>query len=148
MIAQHQDTPAAQQAAEKRGKWSVGYNTDMSAFAPKAHLTAPIWRWEKIYVDIVKQVRDGKWRSSQLWPGLETGVIDLAPYNEAVPADVRAQVEKAKASMLGRQWDVFTGPLKNQDGKGVLESGKRMSDADMLSISYFVEGVVGTVPKK
>jgi len=148
VIAQHQDTPAAQQAAEKRGKWSVGYNTDMSAFAPKAHLTAPIWRWEKIYVDIVKQVRDGKWRSSQLWPGLETGVIDLAPYNEAVPADVRAQVEKAKASMLGRQWDVFTGPLKNQDGKGVLESGKRMSDADMLSISYFVEGVVGTVPKK
>jgi basic membrane protein A len=148
VIAQHQDTPAAQQAAEKRGKWSVGYNTDMSAFAPKAHLTAPIWHWEKIYLEVVKQVHEGTWKSGQLWPGLDTGVIDLAPFNEAVPADVRAQVEKAKAAILGKQWDVFTGPLKDQSGKLVLESGKRMSDADMLSISYFVEGVVGTVPKK
>jgi len=148
VIAQHQDTPAAQQAAEKRGKWSVGYNTDMRAFAPKAHLTAPIWRWEKIYIPIVKQVKDGTWKSEQLWPGLETGVIDLAPFNEAVPADAKAQVEKAKASILGKQWDVFTGPVKNQEGKVALESGKHMSDADMLSMSYFVEGVVGTVPKK
>ncbi len=148
VIAQHQDTPAAQQAAEKRGKWSIGYNTDMSPFAPKAHLTAPIWHWEKIYVDVVKQVRDGTWKSRQLWPGLEAGAIDLAPYNEAVPADVRAQVEKAKASILGKQWDVFTGPIKNQEGKVALEAGKRMSDAHMLSMSYFVEGVVGTVPKK
>ena len=148
VIAQHQDTPAAQQAAEKRGKWSVGYNTDMRAFAQKAHLTAPIWRWEKIYIPVVKQVKDGTWKSEQLWPGLETGVIDLAPFNEAVPADAKAQVEKARASILSKQWDVFTGPLKNQEGKVVLEAGKRMSDADMLSMSFFVEGVVGTVPKK
>lgn len=148
VIAQHQDTPAAQQAAERRGRWSVGYNTDMSAFAPRAHLTAPIWRWEKIYIDVVKQVRDGTWKSAQLWPGLETGVIDLAPMNPAVPAEVKAQVEKAKASILGKQWDVFTGPLRGQDGKVVLESGKRMSDADMLSMSYFLEGVVGSLPRK
>ncbi len=148
VIAQHQDTPAPQQAAEKRGKWSVGYNTDMKAFAPKAHLTAPIWRWEKIYIEVAKQAKAGTWKSEQLWPGLETGVVDLAPFNEAVPADVRAQVEKAKASILSKQWDVFTGPVKNQEGKVVLEAGKRMSDADMLSMSFFVEGVVGTVPKK
>jgi basic membrane protein A len=79
---------------------------------------------------------------------METGVVGLAPFNEAVPADVRAQVEKAKASILSKQWDVFTGPVKNQEGKVVLEAGKRMSDADMLSMSFFVEGVVGTVPKK
>lgn len=148
VIAQHQDTPAPQQAAEKRGKWSVGYNTDMRAFAPKAHLTAPIWHWEKIYIEIAKQVHDGTWKSSQIWPGLESGAVDLAPFNEAVPADVRAQVEKVKSSIISKQWDVFTGPIKNQDGKVVLEPGKRLSDADMLSMSYFVEGVVGTVPKK
>ena len=148
VIAQHQDTPAAQQAAEKRGKWSVGYNTDMSAFAPKAHLTAPIWHWEKIYVDVVKQVHEGKWKSAQLRPGLESGAVDLAPYNEAVPADARAQAEKVKASILSKQWDVFTGPIKDQSGKVVLEDGKRMRDADMLSMSFFVEGVVGTAPKK
>ncbi len=148
VIAQHQDTPAAQQAAEKRGKWSIGYNTDMRAFAPKAHLTAPIWRWEKIYIPVVQQVKAGTWKSEQLWPGMDAGVVDLAPFNEAVPADVRAQVEKAKGSILSKQWDVFTGPVKNQEGKVVVEAGKRMSDADMLSMSFFVEGVAGTLPKK
>ncbi|PKM54338.1 MAG: BMP family ABC transporter substrate-binding protein, partial [Firmicutes bacterium HGW-Firmicutes-3] len=41
VIAQHQDTAGPQQAAEERGLWSVGYNTDMSAMAPKAYMTAP-----------------------------------------------------------------------------------------------------------
>ncbi|MCD6546172.1 MAG: BMP family ABC transporter substrate-binding protein, partial [Thermotogae bacterium] len=45
VIAQHQDSPAPQQAAQERGVYSIGYNSDMSAFAPKAHLTAPIWNW-------------------------------------------------------------------------------------------------------
>ena len=30
VIAQHQDTPAPQQAAEKRGNYSIGYNSDMT----------------------------------------------------------------------------------------------------------------------
>ena len=48
VIAQHQDSPGPQEAAQERGVYSVGYNTDMSAFAPKAHLTAPMWNWSVI----------------------------------------------------------------------------------------------------
>ncbi|MCL4442351.1 MAG: BMP family ABC transporter substrate-binding protein, partial [Firmicutes bacterium] len=36
VIAQHQDTPGPQQAAEEKGKFGIGYNSDMSKFAPKA----------------------------------------------------------------------------------------------------------------
>ena len=42
VIAQHQDSPGPQEAAQERGAYSVGYNSDMAPFAPKAHLTAPV----------------------------------------------------------------------------------------------------------
>ncbi|MHB8172220.1 MAG: BMP family ABC transporter substrate-binding protein, partial [Thermincolia bacterium] len=45
VIAMHQDTPGPQQAAEEKGAFSVGYNTDMRQFAPKAVLTGPVWNW-------------------------------------------------------------------------------------------------------
>jgi basic membrane protein A len=148
VIAQHQDTPGPQQAAERRGRYSVGYNSDMRPFAPRAHLTAPIWRWEKIYVDIVGQVRAGTWKSAQLWPGLESGVVDLAPFNEAVPTDVRSLVESKKAEIVSRRWDVFTGPIADQQGKVVVAGGTRMTDPEMLSMNFFVDGVLGSLPKK
>ena len=35
VIAQHQDSPGPQEAAQERGVYSVGYNTDMASFAPR-----------------------------------------------------------------------------------------------------------------
>ena len=35
VIAQHQDSPGPQEAAQEKGVCSIGYNSDMSAFAPR-----------------------------------------------------------------------------------------------------------------
>ncbi len=146
VIAQHQDTPAPQQAAEDKGRYSIGYNSDMSSFAPKAHLTAPIWNWEVIYRKVADEVHNGTWTSYQYWGGLEDGVVGLAPYGEMVPEDVRAMVEAKKAEIVGG-WDVFTGPIKNQAGEELVPDGETMSDGDMLGMNFLVEGVVGSVPE-
>ncbi|MGH7307190.1 MAG: BMP family ABC transporter substrate-binding protein [Candidatus Rokuibacteriota bacterium] len=148
VITQHQDTPATQQAAERRGRYSIGYNADMRAFAPKAHLTAAIWRWERLYTDTVKQVQEGTWKSAHFWPGIESGVVDLAPFSEAVPAEVRTLVEAKKADIAAKRTDVFTGPIRDQEGNVVVEAGKALSDAEIVAINFLVEGVVGTLPKR
>ena len=145
VIAQHQDTPAPQQAAEDRGNYSIGYNSDMSSFAPKAHLTAPIWNWEVIYRRVVDEVHDGTWTSYQYWGGLDDGVVGLAPYSDLVPQDVRDLVEAKKAEIASGAWDVFTGPINNQDGEAWVADGETMSDGDMLGMKDLVEGVVGTI---
>ena len=44
-------------------------------------------------------------------------------------------------------WDVFTGPIKDQAGKIRVAEGKRMSDPEMLGMGWFVEKVVGQLPK-
>jgi basic membrane protein A len=146
VIAQHQDTPAPQQAAQDKGRYSIGYNSDMSSFAPKAHLTAPIWNWEVIYRKVADEVHNGTWTSYQYWGGLEDGVVGLAPYGEMVPEDVRAMVEAKKAEIVGG-WDVFTGPINNQAGEELVPAGEMMSDGDMLGMNFLVEGVVGSVPE-
>ncbi|MDI7248381.1 MAG: BMP family ABC transporter substrate-binding protein [Bacillota bacterium] len=147
VIAQHQDTPAPMQAAEEKGCYGVGYNTDMRQFAPKAVLTAPIWTWGPYYVKTVKAVQDGTWKSEQYWGGMEEGVIDIGPYGPMVPEDVKKLVAQKKQEIIAGKLVVFAGPLK--DNKGVLRvpAGKAMTDAEMLSFDWFVEGVDGTVPK-
>lgn len=144
VIAQHQDSPGPQEAAQERGVYSIGYHTDMSAFAPKAHLTAAVWNWTDFYLDVVKQIRAGTWKSGAYWPGIETGVVDLAPYGDMVPQDVRTRVDAAKADIKSGKLKVFTGPVKDQKGEVRIADGAVPADQDLLGMNWFVEGVIGT----
>ena len=147
LIAQHQDTPGPQQAAEEAGIYSIGYNTDMSKFAPKANLTSPVWNWGPYYVKTVQDILDGKWKSEQYWGPMADGIVDLAPISNTVPADVKKLVDDKKQEILSGKWDVFTGPIKDNSGKEKVSAGQKMTDEQLLSFDWFVEGVDGTVPK-
>ena len=45
VIVQHTDSPAPLLAAQKRGVWGVGQASDMSHFAPEAHLLSVVNDW-------------------------------------------------------------------------------------------------------
>lgn len=144
VIAQHQDSPGPQEAAQERGAYSIGYNSDMSVFAPKAHLTAPVWHWASYYTKVIKEVQAGTWKAESTWPGLESGIVDLAPYGDMVPKDVRDLVDARKAEIAAGTFKVFNGPIKDQSGAVKIAAGSSASDKDMLSMMWFVQGVVGT----
>ena len=145
VIAQHQDSPGPQEAAQERGAYSVGYNTDMAAFAPKSHLTAAIWNWGPFYTEMVQQIKDGTWKSDFYWYGLDKGIVDIAPFGEMVPADVQKTVLDKKAEIAAGTYQVFTGPIKDQSGAEKVAAGTVMADTDMLGFNWFVQGVVGTL---
>lgn len=147
VIAQHQDTPGPQQAAEEKGKFSIGYNSDMSKMAPKAVLTSAVWNWGPYYEKTVKSVKEGTWKSEQYWGPMSDNIVGLAPYGPMVSDDIKQTVEASKQKILSGSWDVFTGPIKDQKGAVKVPEGQKMSDADMLSFNWFVEGVDGTIPK-
>lgn len=147
VIAQHQDTPGPQQAAEERGKFSVGYNTDMSKMAPKAVLTSAMWNWGPFYVKTIESVKNGTWKSGQYWGPMSDGIVTLAPYGPMVKDDTKKLVEEAKARIVKGEWDVFSGPVKDQSGQVRIPAGQKMSDKDMLAFDWFVEGVEGTIAK-
>ena len=148
MIATGADSPASLQAAEKRRFYSFGYDSDGRAFALKSFLTAPIWDWSVIYNDIVKKVKEGftGWNNLDYWDGLESGVVKLAPLSDLVPADVRKLVE-TRTEELKKDDNIFVGPIKDQSGAVKVKKGVKLTDKELLSMLWFVEGVVGTAPK-
>lgn len=144
VIAQHQDSPGPQEAAQEKGVYSIGYNSDMASFAPKAHLTAPVWDWGPYYTKVVEAVKNGTWKAESVWPGLEEGIVDLAPFGPMVPTDVQDKVNGLKAEIAAGKKKVFVGPIKDQKGAVKYADGVAASDQDLLGMTWFVEGVVGT----
>ena len=143
VLAMHQDAPATLQAAEARNAFVIGYNSDMSAFAPNAHLTAPIWNWGPFYVDTVKKVQAGTWKAEATWPGLNDGIVDLAPMSDMVPQEVQDKVMAKKEAIKGGE-KVFVGPIKDQEVAEKVAAGAAMSDEELLGMTWFVQGVIGT----
>ncbi len=147
VLAMHQDAPATLQAAEARGAYVIGYNSDMRSFAPNAFLTAPVWNWAPLYKTVAEEVKNGTWKSAALWPGMKDGLVELAPLSEKVPADVAALVAEKTEAIKAGTFHPFTGPIKDQAGKEKVAAGAVVADADLLSMNWFVEGVQGTIPK-
>jgi len=146
IITQHQDTTEPQKAAQERGDLSIGYDSDMRSFVGDTVLASPVWNWGAYYIDTVQNALNGTWKSHQYWGGMKEGAVMLSDLSPKVPKDVKALVEKAKKKILDGSWDVFCGPIKDQNGKTVVQSGGCMSDSDMLNMNFFAEGVVGTIP--
>ncbi|RRD65610.1 BMP family ABC transporter substrate-binding protein [Fretibacterium sp. OH1220_COT-178] len=147
VLGMHADTGAVAQACEEAKVYVVGYNNDMSKYAPTMHITAPIWNWEKMFAPIVQQVADGTWKSEAIWAGMKEGAVELAPFGPAVPEDVRKQVMDDQEKIVKGEWDVFTGPIKDQKGEVRVKEGESMSDSDIWSMNWFVEGVSGEIPR-
>ncbi len=147
VILQHTDSPAAVQAAQERGVWAVGQASDMTKFGPKSHLTAIVDVWDNYYVSRAKAVLDGSWTSGDTWGGLKQGMLAMAPYNTAIPAEVRAMAKKAQAGIIAGAVHPFAGPIRDQMGVEKLPAGKNLDDGALLSMNWYVEGVQGKLPK-
>ena len=147
VLTMHQDAPATLQAAEARGAYVIGYNSDMRSFAPKSFLTAPVWNWGPLYVKIAQEVEDGTWKPQSIWWGMQQDLVQLAPLSDKVPAPVKQLVEEKTEAIKAGTLHPFAGPINGQDGKLQVAAGSVPSDADLLGMSYFVEGVQGTIPK-
>jgi basic membrane protein A len=147
ILFQHTDSPAPMKLAEQQGIHAVGQASDMNAFGPSAQMTAIVDNWTPYYIERVKAVLDGSWKSTDVWGGLKSGMLTMAAWNPNVPADVVKLAEDASAKIYSGAFHPFTGPLNKQDGTPFLKAGEVISDADLSAMNFYVEGVEGTLPK-
>ena len=141
IVTTHTDSPAALQILEQRGLYGFGQGADMSTFAPNAHLTAIEDIWGPHYIKRAQAILDGTWESADMWDGMVDGTVVISPYNAKVPADVAAEADKIKAGYMDGTFDIFTGPIYDQDGNLKVEEGKVMTLAELATIDWFVKGV-------
>ncbi len=142
MITQHTDSPAALQAAEERGVFAFGQASDMSRFAPTAHLTAIEDHWGPYYVKRAQAVLDGTWESTDTWAGMAEGEVVMSEYRDNVPEDVKAAAQAMEAGIIDGSFHPFTGPIYDQEGELRVPEGETMTDEQLASMDWFVQGVV------
>jgi simple sugar transport system substrate-binding protein len=146
VLLQNTDSTAVLQTAEKNGKYAFGWDSDMSAFAPKAHLGSAVVYWGPYYEKAVNDVLNNTWKTSDTKWGTKEGVNDLAKINDTVTESAKKRVEEVKAGLKAGTFSVFKGPIKDNTGKVVLEKDQVGDDAWKGKINFFVEGVEGKVP--
>lgn len=147
ILAQHTDSPAPLQVAEQRGVYAFGQASDMKAFAPKAQLTAIVDDWDPYYIERTRAVMEGTWKSHDVWYGLKEGMVQMAPYGDAVPQEVRDAADAVKNAIIDGSLHPFQGPIRNQASEVVVAEGEVVSDKDLLGMNWYVEGVQGELPQ-
>ena len=146
VLLQNTDSSAVLQTAEKTGKYAFGWDADMSAVAPKAHLASAMVLWGGYYKKAVKEAMDGSWKSERTVWGVKEGQNDLVKMADAVPEDIKKKVEEVKAGMKAGTFEVFTGPLSNNDGKEVLAKDAKADQGWKDKVDFYLKGVEGKLP--
>ena len=147
IVTHHTDSTAVVQAAEKKGVWAVGYHSNMETFGPTAHLTAVTHHWGDHYAQTAAAVLEGRWAPRNVWGGIKDGMIALAPINKAVPRQSVAAVEATRADIAAGRFHPFLGPVLDQAGQPRVASGAVMSDGELAGMDWYVQGVVGELPR-
>jgi basic membrane protein A len=140
IITQHTDSPAAIQTAEERGVHCFGQDSDMIKFGPKSQLSAIVDNWSDYYVARAKAVIDGSWKSGDVWGGLGTKMVVMAPFTN-MPEDVKKMAEASTTAIAAGKLHPFHGPLYKQDGTLVVKDGDVLPDPAILGMNWYVKGI-------
>lgn len=166
------DTPAAGEVATEKGKWGVNYD-HISACTQERCLTTPYWIWGPVYLRIAEGVRDGTYEpgfdyfdADELAMGLygfEEGQ-ELTPGVAELPEEdvalVRELLEAARNGDFTR-FDVFAGPIMDNQGNGIVPEGQQMVQADLdqfppgapgleceFCMYWWADGVTAELPER
>ena len=145
VIAFHTGSTAVMTAAQERGKLAIAYHSDMRQVAPDAQVLAVTHQWGRYYTQRAQAVLNGSWKSAALWGGVKEGMIRVDRFGPKVPQKVADEV-------LARQRDIAAGKLHpfsartallDNQGHEVLAAGKTLTDAQILTMNFLVQGVQG-----
>ena len=130
IITQHTDSTAPLQIAQSKGILAFGQASDMYNFAPDSQMTSIIDQWGPYYVARVKAVLDGTWESSDTWGGMDTGMVEMAPYTNVPPA-VEIVAKNLEAAIKSGELDPF---------------GGKFTVGELLGMNKYLPGIDAQVP--
>lgn len=147
VLFQNTDSSAVLQTAAKNKKLAFGWDSDMTAYAPEAHLASAIINWAPYYIKATRDALEGKWAgNSAVWWGVKEGAIDIVSISDKVPADIKTKVETIKAGLKDGSFSIWKGPLVGQDGKELLAKDAVADDKFLGGVNFYLKGVDGKVP--
>ena len=132
--------------AQEKGKRAFGWDSDMTAYGPKAHLASAVINWGPYYIKTVNDVLDGTWTTGSSWWGVKEGAIDIVSIADDVPANIKAKVAEVKKGLKDGTFTIWKGPILGQDGKELVAKDVSANDKFLSGVNFYVKGVEGKVP--
>ena len=147
VLFQNTDSPAVLKAAEAKGKRAFGWDSDMTAYGPKAHLASAVINWSPYYIKATKEALDGSWKGGTgVWWGVKEGAIDIVSIAEDVPADIKTKVEEVKKGLADGSYVIWKGPITDNKGKVQIAKDSAADDKFLSGLNFYVKGVEGKIP--
>ena len=147
VLFQNTDSPAVLKTAEEKGKRAFGWDSDMTAYGPKAHLASAVINWTPYYIQTTRDALEGKWMGGgNTWAGVKDGAIDIVSIADDVPADTKTKVDEIKAGLKDGTFVIWKGPLVDNTGKTQLKKDEVADDKFLSGLLFYVNGVQGKVP--
>jgi simple sugar transport system substrate-binding protein len=148
VIAAHTDSTASLEEAAKTGGAVVGFGqaSDMSEFGPSPRISATVNNWGPYYFERIGALLNGTYAQADTWEGMSKRVL-VGLITEEVPKSVKAEAEALRDALAAGPASAFVGPINKQDGSPWLAEGEFAPDGDILGMNFFVEGIVGDIPK-
>ena len=148
VLMQHTDSPAAMQIAAQRNILAFGQDSDMIKFGPKSQLTAIVDNWTPYYIERAKLALDGKWKSGDIWGGLKSKLVVMAPYTN-MSDEVKKLAMDTEAAIVAGTLHPFKCPVLDQTGKAVeCKGGTHLDDGQILGMNFYVKGIDDKFPGK
>lgn len=141
------DTPAPAEVAPD-GKWGITYDYKGNCTVP-ACLTSMYWNWGPIYAKIVEDSRAGTWKGGSEYFDADSGGLGLYGFMEGekmqpgvaeLPKEDLDLVKGTLDKMLKGEFtrfDVFKGPIKDNQGNIVVPEGQSLEQADLDGFKQF-----------
>ncbi len=173
-LAFTEDTPAVievgQEHTEKgRQIYTYSHYSPMQQYGKDSVVSGQLVDWGVMYAKILQDIYNGTWKNQDEWwliaekavilggtfdniinpkfeGELKMKMVDTADFGKISIYDL--VVNRYEQMKKGPDaFDPYEGPIKDNAGKLMIKEGQRASKGDLLSIMYYVDGVVGSIPK-
>lgn len=147
VLFQNTDSAAVLKTAQDKGKRAFGWDSDMTAYGPQAHLASAVINWGPYYIKSVREALDGSWKGGTAsWWGVKEGAIDIVSIADDVPAETKAKVEEVKKGLKDGTFAIWKGPIMDNTGKVMIKKDEVADDKFLGGLNFYVKGVEGKVP--
>jgi basic membrane protein A len=147
VIIQHTDSPAPLIAAEKRGVKGIGQASDMSKFAPKAHMFSVQDKWSSHYISTIQDIMEKTWKPKDFWGGFAEDMLLISSVNDNLPESTKKAIQASFDDINSGKFKPFTGPIYDNQDNLVVKAGHSLTDAELAGVNWYVKGIDATIPK-
>jgi simple sugar transport system substrate-binding protein len=147
ILIQNTDSPGVLQTALARGVKAFGWDSDMTQYAPAAHIGSVVGNWGPYYIHAALDVLNGAWSTGQSWWGIKEGAVDLVALSKMIPADLISTVRETRDLIGLDAFDCWRGPIYDNGGRLMIQSGYVPDDRFLGGMNFYVNGVEGEIPR-